>query len=233
MKRIVAVGCTVCSVVLCHAGLCCGHDVPHQPPQVTPLLPSLDDRPGQKCLRPLSSCGEECCLQEHRGEVVPGVWGAPCLGGIWECLVVPTILVSIPQVKKLVYVYLVRYAEEQQDLALLSISTFQRGLKVGIVPAPFWGQQEGPEAVLACCSNAYIPVGPQPADSCQCSACPLQHPCAHHCAHHDAGHQRSCVRHVPVCAEDSCPCHPKALQVIGWLLRMRETHQKLCTSSCC
>lgn len=37
-----------------------------------------------------------------------------------------------PQVKKLVYVYLVRYAEEQQDLALLSISTFQRGLKVSV-----------------------------------------------------------------------------------------------------
>lgn len=34
-----------------------------------------------------------------------------------------------PQIKKLVYVYLVRYAEEQQDLALLSISTFQKGLK--------------------------------------------------------------------------------------------------------
>ncbi|XP_074650639.1 AP-3 complex subunit beta-2-like isoform X2 [Tubulanus polymorphus] len=33
------------------------------------------------------------------------------------------------EVKKLVYVYLVRYAEEQQDLALLSISTFQRALK--------------------------------------------------------------------------------------------------------
>ncbi|EDO29149.1 predicted protein, partial [Nematostella vectensis] len=33
------------------------------------------------------------------------------------------------QVKKLVYVYLVRYAEEQQDLALLSISTFQKALK--------------------------------------------------------------------------------------------------------
>ncbi|XP_052395058.1 AP-3 complex subunit beta-2, partial [Carassius gibelio] len=33
------------------------------------------------------------------------------------------------EVKKLVYVYLVCYAEEQQDLALLSISTFQRGLK--------------------------------------------------------------------------------------------------------
>lgn len=29
----------------------------------------------------------------------------------------------------MIYVYLVRYAEEQQDLALLSISTFQRALK--------------------------------------------------------------------------------------------------------
>ncbi|XP_050314000.1 AP-3 complex subunit beta-2 [Anthonomus grandis grandis] len=33
------------------------------------------------------------------------------------------------EVKKLVYVYLERYAEDQQDLALLSISTFQRALK--------------------------------------------------------------------------------------------------------
>ena len=33
------------------------------------------------------------------------------------------------EVKKLVYVYLTRYAEEQQDLALLSISTFQRALE--------------------------------------------------------------------------------------------------------
>lgn len=37
------------------------------------------------------------------------------------------------EVKKLVYVYLVRYAEQQQDLALLSISTFQRALKVIIL----------------------------------------------------------------------------------------------------
>lgn len=44
-----------------------------------------------------------------------------------------------PQVKKLVYVYLVRYAEEQQDLALLSISTFQRGLKVRGLRLPPWG----------------------------------------------------------------------------------------------
>lgn len=34
------------------------------------------------------------------------------------------------EVKKLVYVYLTRYAEEQQDLALLSIATFQRAMKV-------------------------------------------------------------------------------------------------------
>lgn len=41
-----------------------------------------------------------------------------------------TLLVPLSQIKKLVYVYLVRYAEEQQDLALLSISTFQKALKV-------------------------------------------------------------------------------------------------------
>ena len=44
---------------------------------------------------------------------------------------VPAEKPPLPQVKKLVYVYLVRYAEEQQDLALLSISTFQRGLPNG------------------------------------------------------------------------------------------------------
>lgn len=33
------------------------------------------------------------------------------------------------EIKKLMYVYLVQYAEEQQDLAHLSISTFQRALK--------------------------------------------------------------------------------------------------------
>lgn len=48
----------------------------------------------------------------------------------WVGAPVPAEKLPLPQVKKLVYVYLVRYAEEQQDLALLSISTFQRGLKV-------------------------------------------------------------------------------------------------------
>lgn len=43
--------------------------------------------------------------------------------------VVKNVVSKNMEVKKLVYVYLVRYAEEQQDLALLSISTFQRALK--------------------------------------------------------------------------------------------------------
>ncbi|WKX91618.1 hypothetical protein Q1695_009998 [Nippostrongylus brasiliensis] len=43
--------------------------------------------------------------------------------------VVKNVAAKNVELKKLVYVYLVRYAEEQQDLALLSISTFQRALK--------------------------------------------------------------------------------------------------------
>ncbi|XP_064481144.1 AP-3 complex subunit beta-2-like [Ornithodoros turicata] len=43
--------------------------------------------------------------------------------------VVKNVVSKNMEVKKLVYVYLVRYAEEQQDLALLSISTFQRALR--------------------------------------------------------------------------------------------------------
>ena len=46
--------------------------------------------------------------------------------------VVKNVVSANLEVKKLVYVYLVRYAEEQQDLALLSISTFQRALKGGV-----------------------------------------------------------------------------------------------------
>uniref|UniRef100_A0A1I8JH47 AP-3 complex subunit beta n=1 Tax=Macrostomum lignano TaxID=282301 RepID=A0A1I8JH47_9PLAT len=43
--------------------------------------------------------------------------------------VVKNVVSKNSEVKKLVYVYLTRYAEEQQDLALLSIATFQRALK--------------------------------------------------------------------------------------------------------
>jgi vesicle coat complex subunit len=45
--------------------------------------------------------------------------------------VVKNVVSKNAEIKKLVYVYLVRYAEEEQDLALLSISTFQKALKVG------------------------------------------------------------------------------------------------------
>ena len=34
------------------------------------------------------------------------------------------------QLRKLVYIYLVRYSEDLPDIALLSISTFQKGLRV-------------------------------------------------------------------------------------------------------
>lgn len=43
--------------------------------------------------------------------------------------VVKNVVSKNSEIKKLVYVYLVRYAEEQQDVALLSISTFQKALK--------------------------------------------------------------------------------------------------------
>ncbi|EDV21108.1 uncharacterized protein TRIADDRAFT_30877 [Trichoplax adhaerens] len=43
--------------------------------------------------------------------------------------VVKNVVSKNNEIKKLVFVYLVRYAEEQQDLALLSVSTFQKSLK--------------------------------------------------------------------------------------------------------
>ena len=43
--------------------------------------------------------------------------------------VVKNVVCKNVEVKKLVYVYLERYAEEHQDLALLSVSTFQKALK--------------------------------------------------------------------------------------------------------
>lgn len=44
--------------------------------------------------------------------------------------VVKNVVSRNTEVRKLVYIYLERYAEEQQDLALLSVSTFQKALKV-------------------------------------------------------------------------------------------------------
>ena len=46
--------------------------------------------------------------------------------------VVKNVVSKNTEVRKLVYVYLERYAEEQQDLALLSVSTFQKALRVSL-----------------------------------------------------------------------------------------------------
>ncbi len=70
-----------------------------------------------------SSAESQTCINPQIRALFTPLW--VCV--LWEFTVT---CVFLSQVKKLVYVYLVRYAEEQQDLALLSISTFQRGLKV-------------------------------------------------------------------------------------------------------
>ena len=43
--------------------------------------------------------------------------------------VVKNVVTKNTELKKLVYLYLTRYAEQEQDLALLSIATFQHALK--------------------------------------------------------------------------------------------------------
>jgi len=42
--------------------------------------------------------------------------------------VVKNVVASNSEVRKLVYIYLLRYAEKEPDLALLSINTFQKDL---------------------------------------------------------------------------------------------------------
>ena len=44
--------------------------------------------------------------------------------------VVKNVVTKNLELKKLVYLYLVRYAEQEQDLALLSIATFQHSLNI-------------------------------------------------------------------------------------------------------
>ena len=83
-------------------------------------------------------CQFEKLLCAHVEHLMVKWLGRPAYNS-WEyfaCTIVSWFLslVSVfppKKIKKLVYVYLVRYAEEQQDLALLSISTFQKALKVG------------------------------------------------------------------------------------------------------
>ncbi|VDP77204.1 unnamed protein product [Schistosoma curassoni] len=46
--------------------------------------------------------------------------------------VVKNVVSKNAEIRKLVYAFLTHYAEQEQDIALLSISTFQRALKVSV-----------------------------------------------------------------------------------------------------
>ena len=82
----------------------------------------LDGCKRKRCFRFVSSCCQKRSFKKYRGSCQKKY----CYFYLGYYL----FLLFLNQVKKLVYVYLSRYAEEQQDLALLSISTFQRALKV-------------------------------------------------------------------------------------------------------
>jgi len=51
--------------------------------------------------------------------------------------VVKNVVSKHPDVRKLVYIYLVRYAEEEPDIALLSINSFQKVLLFLLLSFPF------------------------------------------------------------------------------------------------
>ena len=90
--------------------------------------------------------------------------------------------------------YLVRYAEDLPDLALLSISTFQKGLKVCFI---FFSKQfvifedarffETGSSISISSYFVFFKLalsGPQPADPRQRAASAVLDPRARHCAHH-------------------------------------------------
>ena len=54
-----------------------------------------------------------------------------------------------PQLRKLVYMYLVRYAEDVPDIALLSVGTFQKGIRVCLAEAALFSF-ELVESLLRC-----------------------------------------------------------------------------------
>ena len=64
-------------------------------------------------------------------EMAHGVDQSELFPNVVKCVVCKSV-----ELKKLVYMYLVRYADELPDLALLSISTFQKGLKVFLLRGP-------------------------------------------------------------------------------------------------
>lgn len=64
-------------------------------------------------------------------------------------------------------------------------------------------------------TNCFLPAsGPKPVNSGQCTQGSVQYPCPYNCSHHDAGHQGGVGWPLPICAQDSCPRHTEALQVL-------------------
>jgi hypothetical protein len=80
------------------------------------------------------------------------------------------------EIKKLVYVYLMRYAEEQQDLALLSIATFQRGLKVNILQ-----NKKNKSSII------FI-LGSKSINSCKCFTSFIKYSCTNNCNNNDVSY---------------------------------------------
>ncbi len=79
-------------------------------------------------LKQMLDSGKDSLKLEAMKRIIGMVARGRDAGNLFPAVVKNVVSKNI-EIKKLVYVYLTRYAEEQQDLALLSISTFQRALK--------------------------------------------------------------------------------------------------------
>ncbi|KAM7534716.1 hypothetical protein Aperf_G00000107158 [Anoplocephala perfoliata] len=88
---------------------------------------SSDYQKNDEVIKMLDSNKDNLKLMAMRRIITMVARGKNC--SVFFSAVVKNVVSKDPEIKKLVYAYLVRYAEEQQDLALLSISTFQRSLK--------------------------------------------------------------------------------------------------------
>lgn len=99
----------------------CSHFLPSHPP--TSLASSRHED-----LKQMLDSNKDGLKLEAMKRIIGMVAKGRDAGDLFPAVVKNVVSKNI-EVKKLVYAYLVRYAEEQQDLALLSISTFQRALK--------------------------------------------------------------------------------------------------------
>jgi len=101
------------------------------------------------------------------------------------------------EVKKLVYMFLVRYAEVKQELALLAINSFQKDMadKVEIL------------------DNRPKLIGIEPAYSCSCFACYGKYSCTGHCSTYHFGYPQVRNGFVAIREESGRSCYPQSIQV--------------------